>query len=194
MKQRSFLFDPNLCLGCHACQMACAVNRGLAQGIFWRKVTLVEFVSNEKIMKYFLSSSCNQCENPECIRLCTQKACRKRHDGIVILDPDRCTNCGICLHSCPFEAPVRDPISGKISKCDFCYTRLDSGDNPYCIDACPVGALQLIELPITGDDASTLISALSGVPKIQLTRPSVRYRALQMGQQMIQYLLPKKGG
>ncbi|WP_088189664.1 4Fe-4S dicluster domain-containing protein [Desulfosporosinus sp. FKA] len=193
MKQMSFLVDVNLCLGCRSCQMACAANRGLARGVFWRKVNSIEYVNQGKIIKYYLTSACYQCENPECIRLCPQKAYRKRQDGIVILDSAKCNGCGICIHACPFEAPVRDPETGLTGKCDYCYTLLDRGLNPYCIDACPVQALHLLE-KINGEETtdSTIVKILPGVPKIQLTRPSVRYRRLNMGRQIMRFPLPRR--
>lgn len=195
MKQKSFLVDPNLCLGCRACQMACAANRGLAPGIFWRRVTQVEYIDHGRIVKYFLSSACNQCENPECVRLCSQKAYRKRHDGIVILDSGKCSGCGVCIHACPFGAPARDPISGVATKCDYCYARLDSGQNPYCVDACPVKALQVREFSAMEEEGEAgIVKALPGVPKIQLTRPSVRYRSLNLGKQVMRFPIQRQRG
>ena len=193
MKQKSFLVDPNLCLGCRACQMACNANRGLSIGTFWRKVNEVEYLENGHIIKYYISSTCHQCENPECIRLCAQKAYRKRHDGIVILDSNKCTSCGVCIHACPFEAPVRDPVSANTTKCDYCYSRLDNGENPYCVDACPVKALQLWEFDLADEEMDmTIVKALPGAPRIQLTHPSIRYRSLTVGKQVFRFQLPKR--
>lgn len=194
MKQKSFLFDPNLCLGCRACQMACAANRGLPLGIFWRRVDEVEYIHNGQLVKHYLSSACYQCENPECIRLCPQKAYRKRHDGIVILNSNKCNGCSVCIHACPFDAPVRDPISGHTTKCDYCYTRLDKGQNPYCIGACPVKALKIREFDENEDDEDeTIVKELPRVPKIQLTHPSVRFRLIVTGKQVIRFQISREG-
>lgn len=186
MKQLSFLIDTNLCLGCRSCQAACSTNRHLDLGVFWRKVNKVNFLANGNIVSYFISTACYQCATPECIRLCPQKAYRKRRDGIVILNTNKCTGCGICVRGCPFEAPVRSPVTGKVSKCDFCYSLVDKGKKPYCIAACPVGAIQLREFSSLDDRIDTdVVNSLPGFPKIQLTRPSVRFRPLKIGKQVL---------
>lgn len=185
MKQRGLVFDPNLCLGCHACQMACSVNLGLPAGIFLRKISGTEFLKSGQVIKFYLSSSCNHCENPECIRLCPEMAIRKRRDGVVLFDLDKCSGCGICIRGCPFQAPVMDPSSGKAIKCDMCYARLDDGQQPYCLEACPVGALNITDFfAILEEQEPTLVKIIPGVPKIQLTHPSIRYRPLRMGRQI----------
>lgn len=184
MGEKTFLLDPNLCLGCRACQMACATNRGLPPGVFLRRVSEIELRRKGQWVKYFLSSACHQCQNPECVRLCPEKALRKRRDGIVILNADKCSGCGVCLQSCPFEAPVRDPGTGQIFKCDFCYERLDEGQTPFCVEACPVNALKLIDLRGEWEENPEWVRRLPGVPKVQLTHPSIRYYPLQEGHQI----------
>lgn len=191
MKQLSFLVDTNLCLGCRSCQAACSANRGLDFGVFWRKIIKVNFLANGSIVNYFISSACYQCASPECIRLCPRKAFRKRRDGIVILNTNRCDGCGTCIRACPFEAPVRSPLTGKVSKCDFCYSIVDKGKKPYCIDACPVGAIQLREFSIDDNIDIGVVTTLPGFPKIQLTRPSVRFRPLKIGKQALRTNPPR---
>ncbi|NMA67986.1 MAG: hypothetical protein GX958_01005 [Desulfitobacterium sp.] len=84
MAQKAFIFNPNRCLGCRACQAACSLNHNLPTGVFIRKVVPVEFERGGGIIKYYLSKSCNHCANPECFRLCPNHAFRKRRDGIVV--------------------------------------------------------------------------------------------------------------
>lgn len=188
--QRGFLFDPNRCLGCRACQIACAVNRHLSPGVFHRRVQLVELQREQGVAKYFLTSACNHCESPECFRLCPQRAYRKRRDGVVLHDPVRCTGCGTCLRGCPFGAPTIDPTTAKTTKCQLCHERLDAGEMPFCVSACPVDALSLLDL--TDGSPDQYVRELPGVPRVQLTRPAIRFRPLSLGQQFTQRV--RKGG
>ncbi|WP_425804365.1 4Fe-4S dicluster domain-containing protein [Desulfitobacterium sp. Sab5] len=181
--QVSFLFNPNRCLGCRACQMACAVNHDLPPGVFLRKVVCVEFVKETHLVKYYLSSSCNHCENPECFRLCPQRAYRKRRDGIVVYDAGKCNGCGTCTRSCPFGAPMVNPVTGKVIKCDLCFDRLEEGESPFCVNACPVYALKLFDTEASEGLDHKLIRSLPGVPRIQITHPAVRYLPLEYGKQ-----------
>ncbi|CAA7602594.1 4Fe-4S ferredoxin-type, iron-sulphur binding domain protein [Acididesulfobacillus acetoxydans] len=194
MGEKTFLLDPNLCLGCRACQMACAANRGLAPGVFLRRVKEVELRRKGQWVKYFLSSACHQCQNPECVRLCPEKALRKRKDGIVILDAGKCSGCGVCLQGCPFEAPVRDPETGRVLKCDFCYERVDEGLVPFCVEACPVNALRLIELSDEREENPEWVRRLPGVENVQLTHPSIRYYPLREGRQVRRHWEARKAG
>lgn len=188
--QKGFLFDPNRCLGCRSCQMACAVNRHLPAGVFFRRVTAVELQREAGVAKYYLSTSCNHCESPECFRTCPEAAYRKRRDGVVTHEPSRCTGCGTCLRGCPFGAVTLNPETARAEKCQLCHERLDAGERPYCVGACPVTALMLIDLPGRADDPYT--RTLPGVPRVQLTRPSLRFRPLHMGLQICQR--GRKGG
>ncbi len=183
MNQKGFLFNPNRCLGCRACQIACSSYHGLSPGVYLRKVTDIEFIKNKQVVKFSLSSSCNHCLNPECFRLCPEHAYRKRRDGIVTFDPNQCKGCGTCTRSCPFEAPVVNPLTGKVIKCDLCFGRLEEGESPYCVSSCPVNALQLLVNVQADPPNIEWEKTLPGVPKIQLTRPAIRYFPLKMGRQ-----------
>ena len=63
-----FLFNPDLCIGCRTCEMACRNEFAAQAGERWRWVE--EVTEGLGRPSYFLSLSCNHCENPECIRVC----------------------------------------------------------------------------------------------------------------------------
>lgn len=189
--QKVFLFDPNRCLGCRACMMACAANKNLPPGIYLRHIELQEFRKGTQVIKYYVSTSCNHCLNPECLRLCPEQAYRKRQDGIVFHDSSKCNGCGHCTRSCPFEAPVMNPTTGKVVKCDFCYDRLDEGEMPFCVAACPVQALRQIDLSNVKPQLPDTVKRLHGLVKIQITQPSIRYLALKPGRQILRHSIRK---
>ncbi len=101
---------------------------------------------------------CNHCENPPCVRVCPTKATWKREDGIVMMDFHRCIGCRYCMAACPYGSrsfnwtDPRNHIStlnpdfpartkGIVEKCNFCEERVGAGDSPYCVKACPQGAM-----------------------------------------------------
>ncbi len=186
LKQRGFLLDPNRCLGCRSCIMACAANKSLPIGFYLRSIEKQEQKVGNQIIKYYLSTACNHCKNPECFRLCPERALKKRKDGIVLHNPAKCNGCGTCTRSCPFEAPVINRVTGKMMKCDLCVDRIDAGKLPSCVAACPVEAIQLIDIDEV-EQRADVVRRLPGVIKIQITRPSIRYKKLKCGSQVLRY-------
>jgi Fe-S-cluster-containing dehydrogenase component len=43
--------------------------------------------------------------------------------------------------ACPFGATSFDSAAGIMTKCHLCRDRIDSGELPACVGACPTGAL-----------------------------------------------------
>jgi Fe-S-cluster-containing dehydrogenase component len=174
IKQLGFILDVNRCLGCGACVKACQINHHLPPPLAWRAIRMVEDRDQQGMRKFYLSVACNHCANPECLRVCPCGAYAKRRDGIVVHFPTKCTGCKSCVASCPFGVPKIHPITGKASKCQLCYERIDQGNSPYCVNACPAGALQLHEMHSLPHDQ--LIRLTAPLPGLRFTNPSVYYK------------------
>ena len=148
--QLAFYVDMNKCTGCKACQVSCKTANDLPQGVTWRRV--VEVASGEwiqdgeqyipaNVFAYFVSSACMHCENALCTQVCPAAAITKRDDGIVIIDQEKCIGCRYCEWACPYGAPQFDAERGVMTKCHFCYERLDAGEKPACVEGCTYRAL-----------------------------------------------------
>ena len=174
VKQLGFVLDVNRCLGCGACANACQNHNQLSPSLKWRRIRRVEKLSKNHIQMFYLSTACNHCGNPECLRVCPSGAYAKRRDGIVLHLSEKCTGCKSCVASCPFGAPQFDPQTNKANKCQLCYERLDRGMPPFCVQACLTGALVLKELKEIPENQ--LLRLTAPVPSLRLTRPSVFYK------------------
>lgn len=148
MTQIGFYFDQSRCIGCYTCSVACKDWHDIAAGpVNWRQVKLIEKGKFPNLFIAYLSIACNHCENPPCIRVCPADAILKRKsDGIVIVDQEKCIGskeCGmLCLKACPWDCPqFNSEENAKMQKCDFCVERLEQGQNPICVEACPMYAL-----------------------------------------------------
>ena len=101
---------------------------------------------------------CNHCDNPPCVRVCPTQATWRRPDGLVMMDWHRCIGCRYCVAACPYgsrsfnwEDPrpyLQSPTpqfptrtKGVVEKCTLCEERLDKGQLPACVEACPDKAL-----------------------------------------------------
>ncbi|WP_434512222.1 4Fe-4S dicluster domain-containing protein [Desulfitobacterium sp. AusDCA] len=172
VKQLGFIFDFNRCVGCKACEMACHNENHTPPRVRWRRVTPLS-------PDTFLSLSCNHCENPECFRVCPNRAYTKRRDGIVIINSDSCDGCQKCIQACPYKAPQYNPEIRKVSKCNLCLPRQEKGMIPACVQACHTGALRLIELNEGGHEEAVL--SVEGFPDIRTTHPSIRFIRFRPG-------------
>ncbi|AXH08587.1 ubiquinol cytochrome C oxidoreductase [Malaciobacter halophilus] len=143
--RKSFLFDQDFCIGCKACEVACQTYHKQEPEINWRKVDEYEVVQNGNIKSLFLTHSCNHCENPICAEVCPAEAYTVREDGIVELNRDKCIGCGYCAQSCEYNAITLLGQENKAQKCNMCAERLDRGELPACVTACPMGVLSIIE-------------------------------------------------
>ncbi|MGI6032707.1 MAG: 4Fe-4S dicluster domain-containing protein [Coriobacteriales bacterium] len=135
-----FLFDQKYCIGCQTCQHACRVRHGVEPGTYPRTADS----SQIKFIGPFLSESCNHCDNPACVAVCPTTALQKREeDGIVVHDPEICVGCFACAMACPYHAPKKNTVTGTMVKCDMCIARLQKGEQPACVEACPMKVLSV---------------------------------------------------
>ena len=148
MTQIGFYFDQSRCIGCHTCSVACKDWHDIDAGpVNWRQVKIIEKGKFPNPFIAYLSISCNHCEDPPCMRVCPVKAISKRNsDGVVIVDHSKCLGnkeCEIiCLKACPWDCPqFGTEENAKMQKCDLCLERLEQGQNPICVEACPMYAL-----------------------------------------------------
>ncbi len=165
----AFLFDPNRCTGCQACELACSIENDLGAELSWREVITFNDASIPGIPRFHLSLACNHCAEPACMYSCPALAyTRDVSTGAILIDPGRCIGCRYCSWACPFGAPRYEADRGVMGKCTFCSHRLAEGLKPACATLCPTGALDFAVL-----DASELGGPVVGFPRTDLG-PSIR--------------------
>jgi Fe-S-cluster-containing dehydrogenase component len=169
----SFVFDPNTCVGCHACAIACINENRLAPGRFWRQIVTFNPARRPGLRTWHLSIACNHCLDAPCLRGCPARAiARDGRTGAVLIHDERCVGCRYCSWVCPYDAPRFDAGRGVMGKCTFCSHRLLEGLAPACASLCPTGALRIGPL-----DASAR-PAVRGVTDIGI-RPALQVLALR---------------
>jgi Fe-S-cluster-containing dehydrogenase component len=88
------------------------------------------------------------CDEAPCIASCRPEAIVKREDGLVVIDPLKCTGCQLCVDTCPHGAVFFNADLNIAQKCTGCAHLLDNDDElevPRCVDACPTEALKFGE-------------------------------------------------
>ena len=183
-KQLGFYFNNSACVGCKACMAACKDKNDLPIGINWRRVHQYgggswtpsaedrDLVVPYNMFVYSISIACNHCANPLCMQVCPAKAISKNEGGIVLIDKDLCIGCRYCEWACPYGAPQFNDEMGYMTKCNFCQDLLAEGQNPACVDACVMRAIEFGEVDELrakyGD-----VDAIEPLPSAEYTHPSL---------------------
>ena len=169
--KRGFATNMDRCIGCNACVIACKQYHGLEPEMKRRKVREIDEHIVGSPVRAHLSASCQHCENPACMRACPTGAYSKRADGVVLHDPKVCIGCRLCQWACPYEAPTFNPKAKKMDKCDFCRERIDGGEEPFCVAACPMEALAMVDMETAG--GHDYVRDVKGFPRHDITRANL---------------------
>jgi tetrathionate reductase subunit B len=153
-----FVVDVAICNGCYCCQIACKDEHCANDwtpyakpqpetGQFWLKLNEYVRGTVPKVKMHYLPVLCMHCEKAPCMSACkVEGAIYKRADGLVILDPTKCTGCKNCVDACPYGAIYFNEGLNLAQKCTGCAHLLDNGwKEPRCVDACPTQALKFGE-------------------------------------------------
>lgn len=174
MKERYFVFDTSLCIGCLGCIAAC-INENRLQGHQpWRRVfKLPPHDGDHDTLT--ISLSCNHCQEPACVTACPANALMKRpQDGIVVHEPDLCLGCRYCQMACPYDAIVWLEDKEMVGKCHMCWHRLERGEDPACVATCFSKALQMITKEEL-DSRSDLVRETTGFQHHPDVKPRIRF-------------------
>ncbi len=136
---RFILADPEKCIGCHTCEVACMMSHqdAAAPDALTSRIRVV------KGGTFTTAVGCHQCEDAPCANVCPTGAIR-RTAGAWLVDQARCIGCKSCMVACPFGAMQIRYVAerARALKCDLCAHR-EGG--PACVEACPTRALSCVD-------------------------------------------------
>ncbi|MCM2286998.1 MAG: 4Fe-4S dicluster domain-containing protein [Desulfobacula sp.] len=134
------------------------------------------FVSlNGRETELTIPRRCMHCANPPCVKLCPWGAAKQEKNGLSRIDADLCLGGSKCKAVCPWSIPERQtgvglylelmPAlagNGVMYKCDRCYNRLEKGETPACIEACPENVQTIGPRREILEQAHTLAKEING--------------------------------
>lgn len=178
---KTVFVNPERCIGCKQCQIACAVAHSASKNIFAAVSETPAprpriLVSPGLYLDTSFPNKCRHCNPAPCMVVCpTGAISRDLEMEIVVVEGHRCIACAMCALVCPFDVLTFYPSIGFESdkpvalKCDHCIERQKEGQIPACVEACKVDALVFGELNELVKKARTQLAVRvsSGVGEIQ---------------------------
>lgn len=150
---KTVFVNPERCIGCKQCQIACAVEHSESKNLYQalteeRKPRPRVLVAPGLYLDTSFPNKCRHCDPAPCLTVCpTGAITRNAEMDIVLVNGDKCISCAMCAMVCPFDvitfypsyrARLERPVA---IKCDHCIERQREGDILACVDTCKVGAL-----------------------------------------------------
>ena len=133
-------FDPDKCVGCYACHIACLDAHHDVEDIDAKSYRTVKKVVKNQFEKN-ICPGCAHCGI--CIEACPVQAIYKDpKTGFVLTDKEKCIGCHACEKVCPKDV-IHFDKDGKMEKCDGCIERIREGREPACVRVCFPGAITL---------------------------------------------------
>ena len=178
-QQYGFEVDLDACTGCKSCVAACHSLNGLDDDEAWRSVGLLRSRdAGVSVLQQTVTTACHHCVEPACLSGCPVDAYEKDPvTGIVAHLDDQCIGCGYCTWTCPYEVPQFNEQRGIVRKCDMCRGRLEAGEAPACVQACPSEAISIGIVDVTTARAEAVAGAalVPGAPLSAKTVPTTVY-------------------
>lgn len=119
------MVSPKKCNDCRTCEAVCpnsAVN----------VITFEEAAVSVPIM-------CMQCEDAACMRVCPKGAITRNENDAVVVDPNKCIGCKMCVSACSLGNIHYSTSQKRIMKCTLCDA------SPACAKYCPTRAIEFVD-------------------------------------------------
>jgi len=178
MAKWGMVIDISKCTGCYCCFTACKDEYwdneyppySAAQpryGQFWIDLVKKERGTHPCVKVAYVPVLCMQCDDAPCVKAAKDGAVYQRPDGIVIIDPKKAAGQKKIVDSCPYHAIFWNEEKKLPQKCTFCVHRLEEGEIPRCVQACPSAAMIFGDM----DDPESEISKVIAEGKTEVLYP-----------------------
>lgn len=182
MTKYAMVIDTKRCFGCQTCAVACKEANNLPIDVRWNHIVTTGSTNTDcgggafpEVDMTFIPLSCQHCENAPCVEVCPTGASYQTEDGVVLINSEECIGCKACIAACPYDVRTYmeqpeyyldfstgdgmepEHLAGTVSKCNFCYQRIEAGGQPACMELCPGRARYWGDLDDPDSEVSKLL-------------------------------------
>ena len=152
---RIIVTELDRCIGCHSCELACALRWSKSEALAEAIVESPRPASRVRVLgigKQAVPLQCQQCEDAPCASVCPTESLHRPGPGEPVrFSGELCIGCSSCVLACPFGV-LKEADGGVMAKCDLCWDRVLEGREPACVDACKTGARMLLDANVVAED------------------------------------------
>lgn len=178
--RKTLVIDLDRCIGCKGCEVACKQENDVALGSYWNKVQMVgPSGTYPDLQMHFLPVVCQQCTNPECVRVCPTGASYINEENIVLINREKCIGCRYCMMACPYEARSFNEEQDVVEKCTLCVHLQAIDEKPACVKNCSAQARLFGDMDDPNSNIAIALKkagsdSMHSMPDVG-NHPSVRY-------------------
>ncbi len=147
-------------------------------GHTWMKDVEVVNGKFPNVQMRYVPQPCMECDDPPCVKAAQGGAVYKRPDGIVIIDPTKSSGQKQLVAACPYGRIYWNEDKAIPQMCTFCAHLIDKGQNPKCVDACPLSLITVGDLSDPNSAVSKLASKSEPLHPEYNAKPKVTYIGL----------------
>lgn len=97
MPSRIKVANPNRCIGCYSCMLACSRTNADSVSLIDSAIDIRTSGGIESGLQIIV---CRSCIDPPCARVCPTGALTPRNGGGVVLKKELCDSCKVCADAC----------------------------------------------------------------------------------------------
>ena len=189
--QYGFFFDQSRCVSCSSCMTVCKSWNMLAPGpVRWLRLFEYEKGAFPDVRTHMQWVPCYHCMNPVCIGASNGAMFKEPKYGAVLIDPSQANSPNLrdAWAACPYGAIAFDSDSptATASKCTMCIDRLEAGDKPACVMACPQRALDFDTMDNLRSKYGTN-QQLEDLPDPTVANPAAVFKPMDATKQIVSY-------
>ena len=155
-------------------------------GQTWMKDKEIVSGTYPNVRAQWIYMPCMECQNAPCMAAATNGAVSRSSNGTIIIDPVLSAGQTQIVDACPYGRIYWNSALNIPQACTFCAHKTAVGQNPKCVDACPMSAITFGDLSDPSSAISKLVAAGTTAHHPEYgTKPNVTYIGLITGTEYV---------